>query len=350
MQFSFSDNHDTSVITETYDYKLKGELSTVKHKIDNVCNEWDKIKRSLHDHEFVYTSANPLKNVSSMSPISRSYFKMKEMSLRFEIQVENEQVVCLAEAPGGFIQCLLETGVPMIHGITLLSDDKNTPYWNRILFKEPRVTFHEGVSKNGDLYDFKNILSYIQHFGKHTMNLVTGDGGFDNSDDYNNQERNSLKLLYSEIYLALHLQKVGGAFICKFFDTFEKETMSLIYILRLCYEEVSFYKPCISRLSNSEKYIICKGFRGYDTSLMNQLTHHFEDNQLYLDLPISFYNEIQNYNKIYGDQQKQCIEKGLYMIQSRNYSRKPTKSQICFATEWCTTYNIPINPRCHFLN
>jgi 23S rRNA U2552 (ribose-2'-O)-methylase RlmE/FtsJ len=350
MNFSLTDNHDTSVITEVYDRTLREGLSSVKHKIDDVCREWDKIKRTLHDYEYVYTSANPTKNISRFSPISRSYFKMKEILRVFDIALtRDDTVTCLAEAPGGFIQCILETSVETVHGITLISEDKKTPYWNRMLCKEPRVAFHVGRSKDGDLYDFKNILGFIHELGHHTMSLVTGDGGFDNSDDYNNQERNSLKLIYSEIYLALHLQKEGGSFICKLFDTFERETISLLYVLRLCYKEVSFYKPCISRISNSEKYIVCKGFRGYETRLMNHMTHHFEDNHLHLDIPISFYNEIQDYTKLYGDQQKNSIERGLEMIHKRRYLRYPTTFQVDIAKEWCMTNNVPVNTRCQFL-
>ena len=66
------------------------------------------------------------------------------------------------------------------------------------------------------------------------------------NDDYNQQELNSLCLIYSEIFMALNLQKKGGTFICKLFDLFLKETIQLLYILFLSYEEIILNKPCLT--------------------------------------------------------------------------------------------------------
>ena len=338
---------DTKEINETMK-EVKESLSVAKHEIDPVCKEWDKIKRGLHEYEYVYTSANPFKNLSELSPISRSYFKMKEMLKVFQIPV-GKNAVCLAEAPGGFIQCLLETNVKEITGITLISNDYKTPYWNRMLFRERRVTFTKGISGDGDLYSLKNIFGFIQEIGKASAHLVTGDGGFDNSEDYNNQEINSLKLIYSEIFLALHIQEIGGCFICKLFDTFELETISLLYMLHTCYEKISFYKPCISRLSNSEKYVVCQGFKGYDTGMMNLMIHHFEDNQLYLDIPVSFYKDILKFTGHYCDTQIKSIEKGLEMIRNHTYLKDPTSHQISVGKQWCQTYQVSLNTKCKYL-
>ena len=73
------------------------------------------------------------------------------------------------------------------------------------------------------LYSLNNVLSMIKNIGKESCYLVTSDGGFDNSNDYNNQEYNSLKLIYSEIFLTLNIQSKDVFFICKFFDLFLKE-------------------------------------------------------------------------------------------------------------------------------
>ena len=74
----------------------------------------------------------------------------------------------------------------------------------------------------------------IKKIGRSKCECITGDGGFDYSNDYSNQEKNSLRLIYSEIFLALNIQKTGGSFICKIFDIFKKETLLLLYILYMC--------------------------------------------------------------------------------------------------------------------
>ena len=73
----------------------------------------------------------------------------------------------------------------------------------------------------------------------------------------------AIRLIFTQIVYALHLQKRGGVFIIKFFDTFTKASIDMIYILCCMYESVEINKPKSSRMANSEKYIVCKNFR-YD--------------------------------------------------------------------------------------
>jgi len=347
-------------------YQASRHLQKAKGRIDPVYKEWEAIKPSLHDYEFVYTSSNGRKNIADKMPVSRSYFKMKEMLQSHEIPLSvskgEYKAVCLAEAPGGFLQCLREVGVGDLHGITLISPDRKVPYWNRSLL-QAGIHFHAGLSDDGDLYKFANILRFVKDIGAGTADLVTGDGGFDNSADYNHQEMNSFKLIYSEVYLALLLQKKGGTFVCKLFDTFESKTVALLDILRSCYDEISLYKPCISRISNSEKYVVCKGFRGYRVPQMNHLTHHFEDTDIDERASPAFLAEMISYTERYTGQQIKSIERGLRLIASTprrgspnrrggfpSYKDvKPTNFQVSVAKEWCQTYKVPINQGCQYL-
>ena len=61
-------------------------------------------------------------------------------------------------------------------------------------------------------------MFFINKVGENTCHLITADGGFDYSNDYNNQEKDSIRLIYSEIFLAMNLQAKHGCFICKIFD------------------------------------------------------------------------------------------------------------------------------------
>ena len=51
------------------------------------------------------------------------------------------------------------------------------------------------------------------------MEFITADGGFDFSIDYNQQEFLAQKLIFAQVIMAISLQKIGGSFVCKFFDT-----------------------------------------------------------------------------------------------------------------------------------
>lgn len=328
------------------------QLSDSKSLLDCYVKEWDIVKKKIHNYEYVYTSPYMNKNISGILPISRSYFKMKEIIQEFELISEDQlKIFCMAEAPGGFIQGFIEyeKNIKSIGAITLLSKDKSIPYWNKNIKNNKLIQFYDGYNGNGDLYDFKNILSVIKDVGRSSINILTGDGGFDYSKDYNKQEYNSLPLIYSEIFMALNLQKEGGAFICKIFDIFLKETVKLIYLLFLSYDEVHIYKPCLSRLSNSEKYIICTGFKGYNLELVNKLCRSFHNKDLDIYINYGFYQCLKEFNCKYITQQIKQIKMGMDMIYKKELSIKPDEKQIQIAINWCRKYNSPINKNCFFL-
>ena len=61
-----------------------------------------------------------------------------------------------------------------------------------------------------EFFVFEDVR-YKKYIGK-KVDLVTADGGFDYSKSYNSQEDNSYKLNYSEIFVALNIQKLRGNF------------------------------------------------------------------------------------------------------------------------------------------
>ena len=140
------------------------------------------------------------------------------------------------------------------------------PYWNNLVLNNSKNSICYCEDKTGDIYKLNNAFEYIK---SHTEKcyLVTSDGGFDFSENYNNQEVSSIKLLFCEVFIALNVQENDGNFIIKMFDLLNLKTIQLLYILYLHYNEIYFYKPDTSRSSNSEKYIICKGFVGLNEEI-----------------------------------------------------------------------------------
>ena len=105
----------------------------------------------------------------------------------------------------------------------------------------------------------------------------------------------------------------------------------------------------MSRYSNSEKYIICQGYKGYNKKIITLLCHSFEDNNI--DIPISkiFITDILEFNKLYCEKQMNHIKKGIQLINDKKLNNKPTSEQIAFAIKWCKKYNISINHKCNYL-
>merc|ERR1711871_1235792 len=117
---------------------------------------------------------------------------------------------------------------------------------------------------NGDITEVKTISLFKKEVAKSKKyaDLVTADGGFDWSDE-NYQEQEAYQLILGEIIGALRVQNKDGSFVLKLFETFTISSLKMIYILSSFYQETYIWKPLFSRESNSEKYIVCKGFK-YD--------------------------------------------------------------------------------------
>ena len=109
--------------------------------------------------------------------------------------------------------------------MTLINDcDENVPGWKKskyFLSKNPNVEIITGADKTGNLFSVENLWYCYNNF-KNSMDLITGDGGFDFSIDFNKQEGLSLKLIFAQIVYAIALQKKDGIFILKIFDVFYK--------------------------------------------------------------------------------------------------------------------------------
>lgn len=245
--------------------------------------------------------------------LNRAFLKMWEILIEFDLIPETENFVSshLAEGPGSFIQATIlyremlqklgkikSASKDNYYGVTLHSDHEHLLMHQEFIkyfSKEPHNKLHimetksleelkdlygggKNIDKspitNGDLTKLNTIRQFaggkvlkgngtttknIESFAK-PSDLITSDGGFDWKRE-NLQEQEAYKLIFSEILTALKLQKDGGNFVIKIFETYTKITIKFIQMLRQFYSKVYLSKPYTSRISNSEKYIVCKGFK-----------------------------------------------------------------------------------------
>ena len=159
------------------------------------------------------------------------------------------------------------------------------------------------------------------------MNLITADGGLDFCDTFEMQEKNMLRLIYTEIIYALSLQKKGGNFVLKIFDIFLTQTLQYIYLLSLCYDEVYIVKPSTSRSANSEKYVVCKNFKlDCSMELIKEFTCQLEQieksknkfiKNIFSDytIPNHFINSVKELNSIIGQNQLENINSTIMIIE-----------------------------------
>lgn len=266
-------------------------------------------------HKFIKENIKP----DAPRILSRAFLKIWEIIIYFDLIPDSETFVSahVAEGPGSFIQAtilyrdLLEslkkiksTKKDKYYGVTLDTNNKHLQiekdfinYYSKdgkrlnIMDTIPTVEFAKlkdskfsnDLDEKKELFGGAEISPSIENLSDgditdlHTINLfksymkggakefpeeadlVTADGGFDWKDE-NLQEQEAYALIFGEIVTALKVQKNGGNFVIKIFETFTSNTLKFIEILKNLYKEVYICKPFTSRASNSEKYVVCKNY------------------------------------------------------------------------------------------
>lgn len=349
---------------------LYNYINNMKCEIDNYQNEWDKFKKYTNPYEYIHTHVNGSSQaICKLNPLSRSYFKMIEICNTLSIINELPKKLRsfhLAEGPGGFVEALadmrkLSQGQynpdDKYFGMTLLDDDPSVPGWKKtqsFIKKCPNFIIETGCGNPGDLMDPNNLLYCFNNFNG-TIDLITADGGFDFSVDFNQQESVSLKLIFSQIAFATAMQKKGGSFIIKVFDTFSEASADMIHLLTLLYNTVYFIKPYTSRLANSEKYIVCKDFRLTDTRLIvhkffqilvdigaNTSSNNLE-RVLTINPPYLLTTKLEECNAVCGQQQIECISNTLNLINNNKHEKLESlkRNNIQKCRQWCQKYKLP---------
>lgn len=355
-----SDQKDYVYVSTT----LNDYLNKVKKQIDDNYEPWDFMKRYTNPYEFIHSIIPNTKfSVSKMKPLSRSFYKMIELSHMFHLLDDFSSkpinTFHLAEGPGGFIEAtehLRKNETDKYYGMTLINEDPNVPGWKKtshFLDCHPNIKIEYGATGTGDLLEVEN-LSYCNDKYKNSMDIITGDGGFDFSIDFNQQEILASKLLFAQVSFAIAMQKVGGHFILKVFDIFTKSTCDILYILSTLYKQVYITKPNTSRLANSEKYIVCKGFKKYPDRLIRKIISIYPTIKTkplvsrFIDFNLDYFymNKIEEYNAIFGQQQIENINATLNLICCKNKNERLEnlkKNHIQKSIQWCDRNNIPHN-------
>lgn len=363
IQIKNKDDHDNIYLSKS----LLKYLNKTKHNISTCHNEWDTYKKYTNPYEFIHTNI-PFMNysISKYKPISRAFFKLVEIYNVFNIpnNFDNDiKTFHLAEGPGGFIEAtakLRNNPNDIYYGMTLLNKkDNSIPGWKKsekFLKTHKNVKLEYGASKDGDLYNEINYKYCIDNY-KNSMDIITGDGGFDFSIDFNSQESSAIKLVFIQTAYAIGLQKYNGSFILKIYDMFLKSTVDIIFLLSIFYKNVYITKPKTSRYANSEKYIVCTSFKYKDTSfILNKLYNIIKflnnidltKNKIHsiLNIPINLYirNQLEEINAIFGQQQIENISntiKLIYNCDKKKDKLENIKSQnIHKCINWCTQNDI----------
>ena len=342
------DLNDLSIVEIKNSYlflNYYNNLNSIKNNIENYLDKWDKFKKFTNNYEKVLFINEYNK------PISRSFFKLLEIIINFDLINKKEAKYIFsnnAEGPGGFIDALFyfrKNKNDLYYANTLTPTDHMIPNWNKLKKKINNCNIKLYYN---DIYKIKDVNLILNNFTKDKADLVTCDGGFDFSKNFNEQEKMSYRIILSEIVLILGSNKIGGSCIIKVFDIFTIFTIKLIYILSTFYKETNFFKPLTSRQANSEKYIVCKGFIGCSVKQIDKLKlllYNFNTKLNNIDIKnIKISNDfmlfIDKVNKTFMEKQIECINNTINIIKNPKEfnSEECLKNQIKLASQWYSKY------------
>jgi len=285
--------------------ELYFETIKLKSQIDDVCfSKWKIIRSISTDYEMIGNNRiHNYEKIKRYDIISRAYYKLWEILFKYKLRFNFDKkkqmkIACLAEAPGGFIQCMIHYRYKFhndeITTISLYQNEKNIE-WGLKNNKYKIIYGDKKQKHDGNLYN-PNIIEYFINSHKSKLDLVTADGGLlliDFKENYKSQYH--LQLFLSELYISVKLLKTDGVFILKIYEISSKSMLDFMILVNNLYNYVSIYKPKTSRDMNNEKYIICRGLKKDTDEIQGEI---FKIIKFLWENPKKLINNILKYNSI----------------------------------------------------
>jgi len=366
-----------SAMSITNKLQTKNEFYYIINPFEHIIPNYEDSLKNLTEHYLGIKDANP-------AIFSSSFYKMWEILYLFGIADKKElSYASLVNSDGGesFIQAVINYREKFGSGV---SNDKlfnvsiqtekekytdnqflgNKTNTTKTTKKAKSYTAKDNISKINTLKLFKKDIEQSKKY----LDLVTADAELE-WENINYQEQEGYQLILGEIVAALRVQAKDGAFILKIFETFTIPSIKMIYLLSSFYEKTYIYKPYYSRASESEKYVICKGFK-YDQkkdaselnvklkSLEKVLEGMNSNNFLYdiyydMSLPNGYLDKFKFMNiKIANPQQIMINEIVIYIKENNYFGEKYHKhrDQQIQATKWWVSNFYPPSNNLHEKN
>jgi hypothetical protein len=194
---------------------------------------------------------------------------------------------------------------------------------------------------------------------KDKVDLIIATTYINNETGFLFTEQENYKYIISRLISVLQIQGNKGSLILKIDETFTLPSIKLLYIINYLYDYMYIYKPCFSKYTNANKYLICSGFKqssdGYKKLLkslqnildnMNKYSNKFVyDIYPDLQIPRDFLNKIKFCNIKLTNQEQIMINDIISYIKNNNYFgedyHKYRNNQIQLTKWWIEHYLPP---------
>lgn len=197
---------------------------------------------------------------------ARSAFKLMQIDEQFNIFDGVTRVVDLCAAPGSWSQVLSKT----LYADKSEAEKKDVKIVAVDL--QSMAPLPGVVQLKGDITKESTANEILSQFGKQLVDLVVFDGAPDVTGLHDLDEYIQAQLLLAAMNITTYLLKPGGTFVGKIFRG--KDVTILIAQLEIFFRDVTIAKPCSSRNSSIESFVVCCNFQlpdGYSPTMANPL-------------------------------------------------------------------------------
>lgn len=191
--------------------------------------------------------------------------KLWELLHHFDITFAH--VFCNAELPGAFIWTLDAWAQKkkfewswVANSLQVNQGGLGDPWRMIDQFPDRWLMHRDGHS--GNVTDV-NVIAALSTVEK--VDFYTSDAGQDITGHWDLEEELHLTLHVGQVVVGWHVLKPGGTMIVKQFTWCLPGTRALLDAIVASFESVHICKPLTSRASNSETYVVARGYKGYES-------------------------------------------------------------------------------------
>ncbi|EDW62785.1 cap-specific mRNA (nucleoside-2'-O-)-methyltransferase 1 [Drosophila virilis] len=257
---------------------------TEKRRARSRCNPFETIRSSI----FLNRAAVKMANIDSMC----DYMFTQPRDSHGNSLIGTNELLYFADmcaGPGGFSEYVLYRKSWKAKGFGFTLRGTNDFKLDKFFAASPEsFDAYYGIKEDGNIFDQSNQDSLNDYIRKHTpqgVHFAMADGGFSVEGQENIQEILSKQLYLCQFVTALKILRINGSFVCKLFDLFTPFSVSLVYLMYKCFQQIAIIKPNSSRPANSERYIVCK-YKLADTeaivsymNMVNKILNDESDNK-----------------------------------------------------------------------
>ena len=302
------------------------ELQAQKKNV-NQAKAWMDSEYAINPRQFSSTVnifrldkyKNAIQQLTNAQNVTNAWIKALELLNHYKCiprKAENFTYMGIGEFPGSFILAV-NYAVSFVHiknfkwiGASLLDINAETksPLEDAYkLYENYPNNWLMSPNNNGDVTSISNLLDCHERY-PNNVDVITGDIGMNFEGNYGEEESVQAHANVGQIASALMMLKKGGISMTKMYSYFEPLTVSLLAVVTRVFDRIEMSKPMFSRPGNTETYLICIGYKGYEYSekyidlIMNRLRNWNMEPLVSMEcLNDKFISSVINSSKVFSD-------------------------------------------------